>query len=63
VVDCDHIYVFDDGRITESGTHHELMELGGEYAQMFALQAAAYQAEASTAGPAVRCAMSTLDAQ
>jgi ATP-binding cassette subfamily B protein len=48
VVDCDRIYVFDGGRITESGTHEELMELGGEYAQMFALQAAAYRTETSS---------------
>ncbi|MFG2210481.1 ABC transporter ATP-binding protein [Streptomyces sp. NPDC048638] len=42
VVDCDHIYVFDDGRIIESGSHQELMDRGGEYAEMFSLQAAGY---------------------
>ncbi|WP_414169156.1 ATP-binding cassette domain-containing protein [Streptoverticillium reticulum] len=46
VVDCHMIYVFDQGRIIESGTHHELMKLGGEYASMFALQAAGYLASA-----------------
>ncbi|MGG7570036.1 ATP-binding cassette domain-containing protein [Streptomyces sirii] len=48
VVDCDHIYVFDAGRITESGSHQDLMSLGGDYAQMFTLQAAGYQAEPVT---------------
>ncbi|MFF8785216.1 ABC transporter ATP-binding protein [Streptomyces sp. NPDC015125] len=43
VVDCDRIYVFDGGRITEAGCHQELMALGGDYAQMFTLQAAGYQ--------------------
>ncbi|MGW7433523.1 ATP-binding cassette domain-containing protein [Streptomyces sp. NPDC054861] len=43
VVDCDRIHVFDSGRIVESGTHAELMALGGDYADMFTLQAAAYQ--------------------
>lgn len=39
VVACDRIFVFDAGRITESGTHQELMCLDGEYASMFTLQA------------------------
>ncbi|WOI61279.1 ABC transporter ATP-binding protein [Streptomyces fradiae] len=43
VVDCDRIYVFDNGRITESGSHQDLMELGGSYAEMFTLQAEGYQ--------------------
>lgn len=46
VVACDRIFVFDGGRITESGTHQELMDLGGEYAAMFTLQAAGYRAQA-----------------
>ncbi|WP_063728825.1 ATP-binding cassette domain-containing protein [Streptomyces sp. RTd22] len=44
VVECDRIFVFDGGRITESGSHQQLMDLGGDYAQMFTLQAAGYQA-------------------
>ncbi|MEU3449846.1 ABC transporter ATP-binding protein [Streptomyces thermolilacinus] len=43
VVDCDRIYVFDTGRIAESGSHGELMALGGLYADMFALQADGYR--------------------
>ncbi|MGW7245144.1 ATP-binding cassette domain-containing protein [Streptomyces decoyicus] len=50
VVECDRIYVFDDGQITESGSHQELMALGGDYAQMFTLQAAGYQAASAAPG-------------
>ncbi|MGW1864527.1 ATP-binding cassette domain-containing protein [Streptomyces mauvecolor] len=42
VVECDTIYVFGRGRIIESGSHQDLMELGGEYAEMFTLQASGY---------------------
>lgn len=41
----DKIYVFGDGTVTESGTHNELMELNGKYAEMFTLQASSYRAE------------------
>ncbi|MFD0163650.1 ATP-binding cassette domain-containing protein [Streptomyces decoyicus] len=50
VVECDRIYVFDDGHITESGSHQELMALGGDYAQMFTLQAAGYRSASATPG-------------
>ncbi|OSP28992.1 ABC transporter ATP-binding protein [Streptomyces sp. 13-12-16] len=49
VVSCDRIFVFDGGRIIETGTHQELMDLDGEYAAMFTLQAAGYRAEAGEA--------------
>lgn len=40
---ADRIYVMAAGRVTESGTHDELMALRGHYAELFNLQAAAYQ--------------------
>jgi len=35
--------VVDDGRITELGTHEELLDAGGRYARLFELQAAGYR--------------------
>jgi ATP-binding cassette, subfamily B, bacterial len=39
---ADRIYVLDEGRVAESGSHGELMALGGRYAELFTLQASAY---------------------
>ena len=41
----DKIFVIDSGRITEQGTHRQLMASGGEYAKMFNLQASKYFGE------------------
>lgn len=39
----DRIYVLDHGRIVETGSHTELMRLGGHYAQLFEIQARRYR--------------------
>ncbi len=48
VMDADQILVMDHGRIVERGTQRELLEAGGAYAQMWALQ----QQEAAAGGGA-----------
>src|SRR5579864_8260663 len=40
---ADRILVFEEGRMIESGTHEELVALGGRYAELFNLQAASYR--------------------
>lgn len=40
---CDRILLFSDGRILESGTHKELIALGGQYAKMFEVQSRYYR--------------------
>ncbi len=42
---CDRILVLENGKITESGTHRELMQKGGRYAQMFRIQGRYYRQE------------------
>lgn len=43
IQDANCIYVLDKGRIIESGTHEELLALGGTYYKMYELQAGAMQ--------------------
>ena len=38
VLDADRIYVVNAGRIIETGTHEQLLELGGAYAELYAEQ-------------------------
>ena len=40
---ADLIVVLDDGRVVELGTHADLLAAGGRYAELFELQAGAYQ--------------------
>ena len=40
---ADQIMVMENGRVTESGTHEDLVRSGGGYARLFELQAAGYQ--------------------
>ena len=60
VMDADQILVMDHGRIVERGTHRELLEAGGAYAQMWALQqqeeAAAGDRPGAEASPAATAA-------
>lgn len=44
-VNADKIYVMENGRIIESGSHQELIDLNGTYAYMFNLQAEKYKTE------------------
>ena len=51
VADADVIYVLDEGRVVEQGSHRELLARGGAYARLYALQFAGEEAaEATEAG-------------
>jgi ABC-type transport system involved in Fe-S cluster assembly fused permease/ATPase subunit len=38
IVDADKIIVLDNGSVVEEGSHNQLLELQGRYAQMWAMQ-------------------------
>jgi ATP-binding cassette subfamily B protein len=40
---ADRIFVLENGRIIENGSHEQLMDLNGHYAELFNLQAEAYR--------------------
>jgi len=54
IMDADQIIVMDAGHIVERGTHRELLEMNGAYAQMWALQ---QQEQASVAAAVTTSAM------
>lgn len=45
---ADKIYLFEDGRVTESGSHKELLAMNGKYADMFRKQAEKYTVREET---------------
>jgi ATP-binding cassette, subfamily B, bacterial len=45
---ADHIAVLEDGRISEQGSHLELLAFGGTYSRLFRLQAKAYLPDGDT---------------
>ncbi|MDF2700731.1 MAG: transporter related protein [Haloplasmataceae bacterium] len=46
VVDANKIYLIEQGKVIESGSHHELLKLKGKYFEMFETQASLYREEA-----------------
>ncbi len=46
---CDRIILLEEGHIAESGTHEQLMALGGKYAELFRVQSRYYDEEGETA--------------
>lgn len=44
VKSCDKVFMLEGGRLIEEGSHRQLMELGGSYAQMYKKQAMNYLA-------------------
>ena len=49
LMDADEIIVLEQGRIVERGSHAELLELGGQYASLYALQTVSGPASAGDA--------------
>lgn len=43
IIECDHIFVLQDGCLIEQGNHHNLIELGGLYANLFESQSKYYK--------------------
>ncbi|HEX2417536.1 MAG TPA: ATP-binding cassette domain-containing protein, partial [Micromonosporaceae bacterium] len=60
VRNADRIYLLHEGRVTEQGSHRELLATGGQYAEMYELQARMYAAEHSD-GPGVDVDLDPLD--
>lgn len=45
---CDRIYLLDGARLAESGSHEELMALGGKYRELFDIQSKYYKTSEGT---------------
>ena len=45
---ADKIYMFSGGELIEEGSHQELLDLNGKYAEMFYLQAEKYERDYRT---------------
>lgn len=43
IIECDHIFVLQEGHLVEQGSHHDLMEIEGVYANLFHSQAKYYK--------------------
>ena len=40
---CDRVVYLENGRVAEEGTHRELLERGGKYAELFEIQSSYYK--------------------
>jgi ATP-binding cassette, subfamily B, bacterial len=49
---ADRIYVLHEGKVVESGTHEQLMAMNGRYAELFTMQAEAFNEKRSAEPPA-----------
>ena len=50
---ADLIVVLDGAKVAEIGTHEELLARGGQYAELYGIQAAAYRPSGAGLGVAV----------
>ncbi|KAH8723005.1 hypothetical protein GQ44DRAFT_711194 [Phaeosphaeriaceae sp. PMI808] len=51
IVDADQILVVEKGEIIERGTHHELLEIGGKYAELWFKQTAGHLSAVNSKAP------------